>query len=167
MSRLASPYSTDCYSDWNQTDYKPYSMDNANASLDYSLVVRRLENDLCLMQNNIFPIFKNLMKSYCVLSCSNARGWGRQPRSRRFANVSTLKFRIISFTMGYRIWTIPCATSASEVRYSIKKGTKPRARPSLRYRWIFQPKTRSASWEWECSSSHCPPLVILPASKSF
>ncbi|CAG0893502.1 unnamed protein product [Darwinula stevensoni] len=38
ISRLESPYSTDCFSDWNQTDYKPFSMDNPNATLDYSLV---------------------------------------------------------------------------------------------------------------------------------
>ncbi|CAG0890938.1 unnamed protein product [Darwinula stevensoni] len=39
MSRLESPYSTDCLSDWSRTDYKPfYSMENTKASLDYSLV---------------------------------------------------------------------------------------------------------------------------------
>ncbi|CAG0893868.1 unnamed protein product [Darwinula stevensoni] len=38
MSRLGSPYSTDCFSDWKKTEYKPYSKDNPNASLAYSQV---------------------------------------------------------------------------------------------------------------------------------
>ncbi|CAG0893869.1 unnamed protein product [Darwinula stevensoni] len=44
MSRLESPYSTDCFSDWHETEYKPYSMDNPNASLDYTQVVSKLKS---------------------------------------------------------------------------------------------------------------------------